>query len=171
MSLNLPKAVEAQPEDAQSVVARLAKLPKLEYEQAREAEAKALGIRASVLDAEVKAASKPAASDNGLFQEVEPYHDEVNGERLLDDILQTLQRFIVCEPETAVAASLWATMTWFTDVIQVCPLAVITAPEKRCGKTQLLDFIGRLACRALAASSISPAAVYRVIEAYLSYLT
>jgi putative DNA primase/helicase len=154
------------PEDAHAAVARLAKLPRLDYEQAREAEAAALGIRVSALDDAVKAASKPSTTDNGLFPEVEPYPGEVIGEELLNDILHTLRRFIVCEPETAIAATLWAVMTWFIDEIQVCPLAVITAPEKRCGKTQLLDLIGRLSCRALAASSISPAATYRVIEAH-----
>ena len=44
-------------------------------------------------------------------------------------------------------------------------MAVITAPEKRCGKSQLLDLIGRLSRRPLVASNISPAAIFRVIEA------
>ncbi|KTD02657.1 DUF3631 domain-containing protein [Legionella feeleii] len=57
-------------------------------------------------------------------------------------------------------------MTWFIDVIQVAPLAVITAPEKRCGKSQLLFFLARLVRRPLSASNITPAAMFRSIEAW-----
>lgn len=57
-------------------------------------------------------------------------------------------------------------MTWFMDVVQVAPLAVITAPEKRCGKSQLLSLLGRLSARSITASSISPAALYRAIDAW-----
>jgi putative DNA primase/helicase len=84
---------------------------------------------------------------------------------LLDSICEAIARFIICEPETRVAATLWIALTWFIDVVQVAPLAIITAPEKRCGKTQFLDIMGRLSRNPLVASSITPAAVYRVIEA------
>jgi putative DNA primase/helicase len=57
-------------------------------------------------------------------------------------------------------------MTWFIDVIQVAPLAVITAPEKRCGKSQLLFLLGRLVNRPLSASNISPSALFRSIDAW-----
>jgi putative DNA primase/helicase len=57
-------------------------------------------------------------------------------------------------------------MTWFIDVVQVAPLAVITAPEKRCGKSQLLFLLGRLVNRPLTASNISPAALFRAIDAW-----
>jgi putative DNA primase/helicase len=52
------------------------------------------------------------------------------------------------------------------DVVQVAPLAVITAPEKRCGKSQLLTLIGKLSYRPLAASNITPAALFRTIETW-----
>jgi putative DNA primase/helicase len=57
-------------------------------------------------------------------------------------------------------------MTWFIDVVQVAPLAIITSPEKRCGKSQLLFLLGRLSARAITTSSISPAALYRTIDAW-----
>lgn len=64
---------------------------------------------------------------------------------LLTDIAATIRRFIVCNEEVSHAVALWIAMTWFIDEIDVAPLAVITAPEKRCGKTILLSLIGRLA--------------------------
>ncbi|MBK8318826.1 MAG: hypothetical protein IPL05_09715 [Betaproteobacteria bacterium] len=57
-------------------------------------------------------------------------------------------------------------MTWFMDVVQVAPLAVITAPEKRCGKSQLLFLLGRLVHRPMAASNITSAALFRAVDAW-----
>jgi putative DNA primase/helicase len=45
-------------------------------------------------------------------------------------------------------------------------LAVITAPEKRCGKSVLLQLIGEMVLKPLSASCISPAALYRAIDAW-----
>ena len=81
-------------------------------------------------------------------------------------IASTVRRFIVCDAETADAVALWVAMTWFMDVVQIAPLAVITAPEKRCGKSLLLFLLGRLSCRPLTASNISPAALFRCIDAW-----
>ncbi|MDD2468574.1 MAG: DUF3631 domain-containing protein [Desulfobulbus sp.] len=84
----------------------------------------------------------------------------------MTDIVATIQRFIICSTEVAHAVALWSAMTWFMDVVQVAPLAIITAPEKRCGKSQLLFLLGRLTARSITASSISPAALYRAIDAW-----
>jgi putative DNA primase/helicase len=48
----------------------------------------------------------------------------------------------------------------------VAPLAVITAPEKRCGKSQLLFLFSQIVKRPLAASNISPASLFRSIDAW-----
>jgi putative DNA primase/helicase len=100
------------------------------------------------------------------FAEVEPWHEPINPAELLTEINNTIRRFIVCQPETAHAATLWIAMTWFMDVIQIAPLAVITAPEKRCGKSQLLFLLGRMVSRPLPASNITPAALFRSIDAW-----
>ncbi|MDD2893400.1 MAG: DUF3631 domain-containing protein, partial [Halothiobacillaceae bacterium] len=155
------------PENINAVVAHLATLPPLEYEQRREAEAKRFGIRASALDSAVHSARKGSEPDKAtMFKEVAPWPSPVDPHELLDDVLRTIQTFIVCEIQTAIAAALWIVFTYFIHVVDVAPLATITAPEKRCGKSQLLDLIGRLCFRALVASNISSAAVYRVIEAH-----
>lgn len=55
-------------------------------------------------------------------------------------------------------------MTWVIDVVHVAPLLIITAAEKRCGKSLLLELLGKLVARPLTASNISPAALFRAIE-------
>lgn len=148
-------------------ISRLATLNPIDYDRARKAAAKSLGVRTSTLDKQISAkreevAGKVAAD---LCRDVEPYAGPVNIAELLDTIRATIARFIVCDPSTATATTLWIAFTWIIDHVQVSPLAIITAPEKRCGKTQLLDLIGRLSKRNLFASNISPAATFRVIEA------
>jgi putative DNA primase/helicase len=147
-------------------LARLAKLSPLDYERSRNGAAKSLNIRKPLLDEEVAARREEAAGTNKIVVDTEPWPEPVDVAELLDEIYGVIRQFIVCEPATATAATLWVAFTWIIDHVQVAPLAVITAPEKRCGKTQLLDVIGRLSKRPLFASSISPAAVFRVIEAH-----
>lgn len=158
-------AAQSETPDA-GVVARLASLPPLDYDRERVAAAEKLGVRTSTLDRAVKAA-RDGAADNAIgFGEVEPWPEPVDPAELLADISGTVRRFIVCKPETAYAVALWAAMSWFMDVVQVAPLAVITAPEKRCGKSQLLTLLGKLCRRPLTASNISSAALFRTIDAW-----
>ncbi|GHU18697.1 hypothetical protein FACS189475_04600 [Betaproteobacteria bacterium] len=160
-------APENAPESDDARIARLAALSTVEYERVRTAEAKALKVRATVLDKIIQKERQGQQASDGIgFDDVEPWPSTVPGDALLSDIASTISRFIVCKPETAHAAALWVCMTWMIDSIQVSPLAVITAPEKRCGKSQLLTLLGKLSHRAMVASNITPAALFRVIDAW-----
>ena len=156
-----------QAPDDKAVIERLAALSPLDYDRERETAAKGLKVRTATLDKLVAAARKEEEEPAGLVvDDVEPWPDAVNPAALLTEVSATVRRFIVCAQETADAVALWAAMTWFIDVVQVAPLAVITAPDKRCGKTQLLSLLGRLVARPLVASNISPAALFRAIDAW-----
>ena len=164
----IPSAAESSPPDYpfDAVIQRLSKLSPLQYDQVRKQEAKTLGVRPVTLDAAVRDARKGPATEELPFTEIEPWPEAVEPAQLLTEIAATVRRFIVCDRDTAHAVALWAAMTWFIEVVQVAPLAVITAPEKRCGKSQLLFLLGRLSARAITTSSISPAALYRTIDAW-----
>lgn len=152
-------------EGLENAVKRLAAMKKLDYVQVRKATAKQYDIPVGMLDDLMREAQQESESNSDdMFVEPEPWPEPVNGSELLSEIDRTIRRFIVCEPETAQAASLWIVMTWLMDVVKVAPLAVITAPEKRCGKTQLLDLIGKMSYRPMFASSITPAALFRSVE-------
>lgn len=156
----------AEPVSIDAVILRLAKLSPLQYDLVRRQEARSLGVRPVTLDAAVRDARKGSAAEDLPFTETEPWPEPVAPEILLNDIAATIRRFIVCDRDTAHAVTLWAAMTWFIDHVQVAPLAVITAPEKRCGKSQLLFLLGRLSARAITTSSISPAALFRTIDSW-----
>ena len=98
-------------------------------------------------------------------QTAELWPNPVDPENLLNEIVTIIQKYIICDDETSHAAALWVVMTWFIDVIDVAPLAVITAPEKRCGKSQLLFLLSKMVKSPLVASNITPAALFRTLDA------
>jgi putative DNA primase/helicase len=161
-----PEPATPAPHADDDAILRLARLSPLDYDRGRKAGAEALGVRPATLDKMVAAARK-AENNGGIdFDEAEPWPHPVEPALLLAEIASTVKRFIVCEEQTAVATALWTTLTWFIDDVQVAPLAVITAPEKRCGKSQLLFVLGRMVQRPLAASNVSAAALFRAVDAW-----
>jgi len=158
---------EPAPMDEQAELARLAALSPLDYDRQRGDAARALGIRPATLDKAVKglqAEQADAARAGGFFEPVEPWPDPVDGAALLAELVAVVHRHIACKDNTAQAAALWIVFTWCIDAAQVAPIACITAPEKRCGKTQLLTLIGDLCRDPMPASNITAAALFRSIE-------
>jgi len=150
----------------EAVIAWLTGLNKLEYDRVRVEQAKALKVRPATLDSLVKAERESMNKENQPFADIEPYHEAINPAQLLDDITATIQRFIILDKHQAQTAALWVSACWFIDVIQCAPIALINAPEKACGKTQLLTVLGKLTPRTAQASGISPSVLFRMIEAY-----
>lgn len=160
-------------ESDEDFVKALALLPLMDFYRVADTASKKLGVTKTELTQIVKAMrtdiGKSKKSESGvsiLFEETEPYHEPVNGAILFDDVLNTLQNHVIADDETLYAATLWIAMTWMVDYCTVLPLAVITAPEKGCGKTTLLTTMGRMVYKQLPVSNISPAAMFRTIEAY-----
>ncbi|HGP1315667.1 TPA: DUF3631 domain-containing protein [Pseudomonas aeruginosa] len=112
----------------------------------------------------VPAEDEEVAAGGDIFTEVEPWPKPIKGDELLDEICVALHRFVAADKETIRAAALWSTFTWLIDVVQVAPIANITAPEKRCGKSILLTALGKLAYRPMQVANIAPAPLYRAIE-------
>lgn len=160
------KQIYGEVSDSKAIVSKLASLSLIEYDRNRKVSAETLGVRATVLDSLVKEARRDVPDKGIGIDDVDPWPEPVDSSKLLSQISATVLRFIVCDHTTAHAVALWAAMTWLIDVVQVAPLAVITAPEKRCGKSQLLFLLGRFVCRPLTASNITPAALFRSIDAW-----
>jgi Protein of unknown function (DUF3631) len=66
--------------------------------------------------------------------------------------------------QKANAIALWIFLTYLEVAVDCLPVLAIRSPEKRCGKTTLLDVLGRLVSKPLQSSNCSVAAIYRVIE-------
>ena len=158
-------------ESLQKAISRLAALLPLAYERVRAQEAKKLGIRTSILDREVELARKVQAGEADdtppLVEEVRPWVQRVNGAELLAEIQANLLRHMVLPDGAAQVLPIWIMGTYCFDAFRLWPKLLLTSPEKRCGKSTLLGgLLAPMVHRGLVASSISPAAVYRVIEAW-----
>lgn len=166
-SVLLEAQASLHPESIQTIVDKLTELTPLEYDQVRDAKAKELGVRVSALDKAVQEQRKQKVQQQqSLFPSDEPWPDSVDGEDLIHELCQTFERFSVLPSGSSLALSLWAILTYCYDQFRVLPLILITAPEKRCGKSMTLTTLSELCYRSMTASNISPAAMYRTIEKY-----
>lgn len=86
------------------------------------------------------------------------------GADLLDQLRDVLTRFVILPSDEATdAVVLWIAATHAQLAWAHAPRLVIRAPERRCGKSRLLDVIEATCHDPLITVNASPAAVYRAI--------
>jgi hypothetical protein len=91
---------------------------------------------------------------------VPPMPDE--GAQLLDDLYRALVRYVAfSDLHSAVASTLWIAATHALPAFECAPRLVITSPQKRCGKTRLLDIICGTCHEPLATVDATTAAIFR----------
>jgi hypothetical protein len=146
-------------------VHKLAALSELEYSQVRKDYAKELGCKVSILDKLVFAERK-VSDTSSIVEVLTPYPEEVDAVDLYDEIARTIESYIVLPQGTLHPLCLWCMGTYAFDEFHIFPKLIFHSPEKRCGKSTALDVVEAISSRALFSSSISPAAVFRVIEKY-----
>jgi Protein of unknown function (DUF3631) len=83
---------------------------------------------------------------------------------LLDDVRRFIRRFVVLDNAQADAITLWASHTHVFDAFTCTPYLAITSPEKRSGKTRLLEVLELLVRKPLPTANISDAALFRAID-------
>lgn len=167
----LDAARDAAPTADEAEIARLASLDTLEYGRARKAAASKLGVGLGHLDAAVHGQRKKEAKDDGQghaieFEDIIPAYEPVDGEDLADRLAHLFRRFAVLPDHGATALVLWTFFSYCIDTFQIAPRLDLASPEKRCGKTTVLGLLRQVAFRAVLASGISPAAIFRVIAAH-----
>lgn len=149
---------------------RLAKLSPLEYDKVRKANAKRLGVRTDTLDQEIRS-RRPRTDDDAApgspltLLSIEPWPEAVDGQALLGELVAVIRRHVRLPIYAADAVALWVVWSWLIDAFDIAPRLVLLSPEKRCGKTTLLELLVSVAHRALLASGISPSAIFRTIDA------
>ena len=111
-----------------------------------------------------RANSAPAQGQAILPDNIEPWNEAVDPKMLLDELVQTFNRFAILPKHCDTALALWVAFTWCVDALQVSPILALCSPEKQCGKTTVLSLVGKLSARPLRTSNISMAAIFRVIE-------
>jgi len=96
----------------------------------------------------------------------EPWEESVDGEQLLDELRDTFTRHLILPDHAAATLAIWVLHTYSFQLGNIAAYLALLSPEKRCGKTIALSLVSKFCHRALPASNVSPAAVFRVIEQY-----
>ena len=138
------------------------------YERAR-ARMKKAKVRVSVLDQEVQR-RKPEPGDSAKgkaldLPDPEPWGEPVEAAALIAGLVEQIARYVILSDHAALAAALWVLHCHAHDAAFHSPRLTATSPTMRCGKSTLLRTIGRLVPRPLPTANITPAAVFRVVEA------
>lgn len=87
-----------------------------------------------------------------------------DGAALLDDVAAVLTRYVAFPaPSAMVAMVLWTAHTHAIGAFSTTPRAVLTSPEKRCGKSRLVEVSAELVARPLFTANVTPAVVFRSV--------
>lgn len=115
-------------------------------------------------DGDTHAAGKPGAGQALKITEIDLWPSAVDGASLLDEIVATVERFVVARAGVPEAVALWIVNTHALDATMISPRLAITSPVKRCGKTTLLDLLSALVARPLPTVNVTAAALYRTVD-------
>lgn len=161
-------------DDHEALFEKLANLDTVQYERCRDDVATRLRVRVVALDKEVKRGNQGGGAGNQggdlVFPNVEPWHEPVVGEHLINEIVSVLNRHAWLPGGAAEGISLWILNSYVFDAFSHLPLLLLESPEKRCGKTTVLSLVSGLVNRPLSSSNISPAALFRVMEQWVPTL-
>lgn len=98
--------------------------------------------------------------------EAELWPDPVDGNALLYELVEEIERYLALPDGSVEAIALWSIFTHALDAFHYSPRLFFSSPEKQCGKSTALKILQKLCWKPVLAASISPAAIYRTVEQY-----
>jgi putative DNA primase/helicase len=153
-------------EDAEKLLDELVGMSLPEYGERRFDIAEAIGLPTGLLDAEFNKRRRQAggikATDD--FPTAEPVTYPVDGDDLLQEIVDIANRHLVLPHGAAEIIAAWSVFTYCCDSFDISPILTITSPTPECGKTTLLSILGMVANKPLPASNVTAAALFRAVD-------
>jgi putative DNA primase/helicase len=86
----------------------------------------------------------------------------VNGEELLVNLRDLFTRYVVLPDCAADVIALWVLYSHCVEAFYVAPYLAILSPEKRCGKTRVLEVMDHVVRNGRLVGNITPAMIYRL---------
>jgi len=127
--------------------------------------AQALGVRSEVLR-ELLSGPVKAKPELDFAANYEPWPQPVDAEELFNEIMVRIGKEVTIEPYQLWVCGLWVMFTWIHPQMDFSPILYVTGPTMECGKTTLLNVIGKMVKRPAKTANVSAAAVYRLSELY-----
>ena len=161
--------VKTDVEGDDELIAELATLSRLQYAKRRAKTAKQLEITAGELDKIVAEArgAEALSSSAGLYPHwnVDPSEEPVQGQALLQSLMDTLRKYVVMTSEQTLVVALWIVLSWLHERVAVhSPILLATSPLPDSGKTTLLKLVCFLVRNGLSSVSITGPALFRSID-------
>jgi putative DNA primase/helicase len=101
-----------------------------------------------------------------VVEEIEPWQSSVVGADVLDEVEAVVDAYLHTTVEKRAAITLWIAYSHIFDCFGVSPIMDLSSPTKRCGKSTAV-IVCRHLCRApLLSGNITPAALFRAVEAW-----
>jgi len=152
---------------------RLAKLSPMVFDRCVEDEAATLGVSVTALREQVKRRRPNGRNDGAQLQgqvvelaAIEPWEHKVNGRDVLNEISETISKYVALPDGAADAIALWIAHAHAINAFTHTPRLNIQSPEKRCGKTTLRDVVATLVPKPLSTENLSTAVLFRVVDKY-----
>jgi putative DNA primase/helicase len=147
-------------------VAELAALDEADYLVCKKAAATELDIKPTDLERLVKRARRGDGGKGRNFKikPPEPWPEPVHGPAMLEALEEALCKYLVLPKYAAPTIALWIIHTHCFEVWDVSPRLAAMAPERGCGKTQVLKMLLRLVCKPYPSASVTAATIYRRVE-------
>ena len=156
--------------DAEAKLAEVCKLSELKYQRERSELATELNITVGALDKLRHQQSATSTSEDDCNDElvngVVPWPEPVDGDALAAEVQALLNRYCVLQQHTDVTTTVWVIAHYCIEHTRIFPKLLIKSPQKRCGKSTLLETLEAVCNRAMIASNVSAAVIFRVIESY-----
>lgn len=152
------------PNIAEEVLVALGRLNPKHFETSCAAFASALKVRAKDLRAAVLTAQ--GALSEVPFPVHLPADDPVDLAAMLSQIAVLLKKYIIVGDEQADCMALWVAHTYVFQSGEHCPLLIVNAPERACGKTLVQEVVASLAHRPLSTANATPSTLFRLVEAW-----
>lgn len=93
----------------------------------------------------------------------QPVTPPIDAAELLDRIAAAIRRFVVASDAQLYVLALWIVHTHAIDAADSTPYLSIKSPEKRSGKSRLLEVLAKLVARPMEAANVSDPALFRAL--------
>ncbi len=99
--------------------------------------------------------------------QVEPWHEQVDTQALLLELIMQIQRYVVLHNDAAIAVALWTMMAWVhTEIATHSPNLMVTSTEPESGKSTLLAVLGLLAPRPFCTVEVTGPGLCHIVDRY-----
>jgi hypothetical protein len=127
--------------------------------------AKALGVQVEVLRNLAVGPAKPKP-ELSFAANYERWPEPVDAQKLFIEIMHRIGAEVNIEEHQEWICALWIMFTWVHPQMEFSPILYVTGPTMECGKTSLLNVIGKMVRRPVKTANVSPAAIFRLSELY-----